>query len=120
MHRLLLGLLLLTSAPSELPAAEPPSPPARVGTIADFRQLLLASKWSWRNVRAGVPDRECVFMDDGTFRHPNFTAKFTLKDINIVELRRKGGKATLTFDPTYTKFEAIDFDQRRITGARMR
>lgn len=85
----------------------------------DFREMLLASKWSWRNVKAGVPDRECVFMEDGTFRHPNFVAKFAIKDIHVVELRRKGGKATLTFDATYQNFEAIDFEGHRITGSRL-
>lgn len=93
--------------------------PERVGTTDQFRQLLLATKWTWRNVVAKVPDRECVFMDDGTFRHPNFVARFLIKDMHVVELRRKGGKATLTFDPTYTTFEAVDFDNRRITGRRL-
>lgn len=105
-----------------LPAAEPRANskvPKRVGTTDQFRQLLLATKWTWRNVVAKVPDRECVFMEDGTFRHPNFVAKFVIKDMHVVELRRKGGKATLTFDPTYTTFEAIDFDNRRITGRRL-
>lgn len=92
--------------------------PQRIGTTADFKQLLLATKWSWRNVVAGVPDRECVFMPDGTFRHPNFVAKFTIKDINVVELTRKGGKAVMTFDKNYTSFEAIDFQNKRITGKR--
>jgi hypothetical protein len=93
--------------------------PERVGTTEHFRQLLLATKWSWRNVQAGVPDRECVFMDDGTFRHPNFTAKFKVKDLHVVELIRKGGKAVLTFDESYTRFEAIDFNKKRITGSRL-
>lgn len=98
---------------------ETPSLPKRIGTTADFRQLLLATKWSWRNVVAGVPDRECVFMSDGTFRHPNFVAKFVIKDINIVELTRKGGKAVMTFDKDYQSFEAIDFQNKRITGKRL-
>jgi hypothetical protein len=101
-----------------LHAEKPPEVPARVGTTAAFRQLLLATHWSWRNVSAGVPDRDCVFMADGTFRHPHFVAKFTIKDINVVELTRKGGKAVMTFDPTYQSFEAIDFQQKRITGKR--
>lgn len=100
-------------------AAEPAKIPERIGTAADFRELLLNTKWSWRNVSAGVPDRECVFMKDGTFRHPHFVAKFTIKDIDVVQLTRKGGKATLTFDPTYTSFEAIDFNNQRITGKRL-
>lgn len=111
---------------AEMPAVLPP----KVSTTSDFRQLLLATKWSWRNVSAGVPDRECVFMPDGTFRHPNFVAKFTIKDINTVELTKvpnpkdakkiKGAEtAILTFDPTYMSFEALDFDKaRRITGKR--
>jgi len=108
----LLPLALL----AELP---PPKVPAKVSTTEDFRQLLLATKWSWRNVSAGVPDRECVFMPDGTFRHPHFTARFTIKDTRVVELNRKDGKAVLTFDPTYMNFEALDFDKaRRITGQR--
>ncbi len=100
----------------------PPAPlPEKISTTADFRQLLLATKWSWRNVSAGVPDRECVFMPDNTFRHPNFTARFTIKDINVVELNRKGGeKAVMIFDPTYQSFEVLDFDKkRRITGQRL-
>lgn len=116
MNKLLL-LALLVIAPLLL--AQTPEPPRRVGTTADFRQLLLSTKWSWRNVKAGVPDRECVFMDDGTFRHPNFVAKFTIKDIYVVELKRPGGKAVMTFDPTFMKFEAIDFNQQRITGSRV-
>lgn len=111
-------LTLLIAAPLMLKAKEREAP-SRVGTTEHFRQLLLATKWSWRNVKAGVPDRECVFMDDGTFRHPNFVAKFKIKDIHVVELIRKGGKATLTFDETYTRFEAIDFNKLRITGIRL-
>jgi hypothetical protein len=59
-------------------------------------------------------------MPDGTFRHPHFVAKFTIKDANTVELNRKGGeRAVLVFDSTYMNFEALDFDQkRRITGSR--
>lgn len=111
-------LTLLIAAPLMLKANEREAP-SRVGTTEHFRQLLLATKWSWRNVKAGVPDRECVFMDDGTFRHPNFVAKFKIKDIHVVELIRKGSKATLTFDETYTRFEAIDFNKLRITGIRL-
>jgi hypothetical protein len=110
----LLGIAHATSG------AEPSGKPAsHVGTKADFLQLLLDTKWSWRNVSAGVPDRECVFMKDGTFRHPHFVAKFKIIDINKVELIRKGGKAELTFDPSYLSFEAIDFDKHRITGQRL-
>jgi hypothetical protein len=93
--------------------------PKRIGTTADFRQLLLATKWSWRNVSAGVPDRECVFMADGTFRHPNFVAPFTITELTTVELHAKGKKAVLTFSPDYQTFEAIDFEKHRITGRRL-
>ena len=117
MNRLYFFAFVLLS-PLLLCAEVPQGVPSRIGTTTDFRQLLLATKWSWRNVSAGVPDRECVFMADGTFRHPHFVAKFTIKDIHVVELTRKGGKALLTFDPIYTRFEAIDFDNRRITGSR--
>jgi hypothetical protein len=60
-------------------------------------------------------------MPDGTFRHPHFTAKFTIKDIKTVELNRKGGeKAVMTFNPDYKSFDVLDFDKaRRITGERM-
>ena len=92
--------------------------PAHVRTTADFRELLLASEWMWVNVRANVPERACVFAKDGTFRHPNFVAKYEIKDIRTVELTKKGGRAILNFDPTYTTFDAIDFDQKRITGHR--
>lgn len=104
-----------------LHAELPPKPPQKVSTMADFRQLLLTNKWSWRNVSADIPDRECVFMPDGTFRHPNFTAKFTIKDIHVVDLNRKGGeRAVMTFSPDYMTFEVLDFDQkRRITGQRL-
>lgn len=103
-----------------LHAEAPPKIPKRIGTTENFRQLLLGTKWSWHNATANVPDRECVFMPDGTFRHPHFVADFTIKDINIVELHRKGGgQAKLTFDPTYTSFEAIDFENHRITGKRL-
>lgn len=114
---LCLFCLLPLALRAELP---PPAVPDHVSTTEDFRQLLLATKWMWRNVSAGVPDRECVFMPDGSFRHPHFVAKFTIKDINVVELHRKDGDAILTFDPTYTTFEALDFDKkRRITGSRV-
>ena len=120
---LLIVALLCTSAfvsLAQLPAKEP----KKIGTTADFRDLLLTNKWSWRNVTAGVPDRECVFMPDGTFRHPNFTARFTIKDIQTVELnRRKDGKAeraVMNFHPDYLTFEVLDFDKaRRITGKRL-
>lgn len=85
----------------------------------DVRTFLIGTKWSWRNVSAGVPDRECIFMEDDTFRHPHFVAKFTVKEPLVVVLIKKGGKAVLTFDPTFTRFEAIDFDNRRITGSRL-
>ncbi len=123
MKYLLILALICTSALvtlAQLPAKEP----KKIGTTADFRDLLLTNKWSWRNVTAGVPDRECVFMPDGTFRHPNFTARFTIKDIQTVELnRRKDGKAeraVMNFHPDYLSFEVLDFDKaRRITGKRL-
>ncbi len=113
-----LSFLALVVAPL-LVSSKLPEIPSRVGTTEQFRQLLLATKWSWRNVQAGVPDRECVFMEDGTFRHPNFVAKFKIKDLHVVELIRKGGKAVLMFNESYTSFEAIDFNQKRITGSRL-
>lgn len=109
---------LLTLITPLITLAAKPEIPERVGTTEQFRQLLLATKWSWRNVQAGVPDRECVFMEDGSFRHPNFVAKFKIKDLHVVELIRKGSKAVLTFDESYTRFEAIDFNKKRITGSR--
>ncbi|GEP44276.1 hypothetical protein [Brevifollis gellanilyticus] len=114
-------LCLLAIAPLAL-LADKPEVPSRVGTTEHFRQLLLATKWAWQNVQAGVPDRECVFMEDGTFRHPNFTAKFKVKDLHTVELHRQGekkGKAVLTFNESYSAFEAIDFNDKRITGKRL-
>ena len=97
------------------------NPPKKISLTEDFRQLLLSTKWTWSNVSANVPDRECVFMPDGTFRHPNFTAKFTIKDMNVVELNLKGGgKAVMTFDSAYMTFEALDFDRKRITGHRVK
>ena len=118
MKTLLTLLLFLTSALA-LRAELPPKMPAKVSTTEDFRQLLLSTKWMWKNVSANVPDRECAFMPDGTFRHPHFVAKFLIKDIQTVDLVRKDGIATLVFDSTYTKFEALDFDhKRRITGYR--
>ncbi len=118
----LLALLILS--PLTLRAELPAVRPEKVSTTADFRQLLLTTKWTWRNVSAGVPDRECVFMPDGTFRHPNFVAKFTIKDISVVILTRKNGdkpeSAVMTFAPDYQSFEVLDFDkQRRITGKRV-
>ena len=119
MKYLLLLVLICVSplaAQSQLPAKEP----SKVSTTEDFRNLLLTNKWSWRNVVAHVPDRECVFMPDGTFRHPNFTAHFTIKDINTVELNNKGKKAVMTFSPDYMSFDVLDFDKaRRITGQRL-
>ena len=99
--------------------AEAPKVPKRISNKDDFRQLLLATKWSWRNVLADVPDRECVFMPDDTFRHPNFIARFIITDIHTVELHKKGGKAVMTFNDDYTKFEAIDFQKHRVTGKRL-
>lgn len=60
-------------------------------------------------------------MPDGTFRHPNFTARFAIKDIRTVELNRKGGeRAVMTFNSDYMSFEVLDFDRaRRITGQRL-
>jgi hypothetical protein len=110
---------LLTLIAPLFTLAAAPEIPERVGTTEHFRQLLLATKWSWRNVQAGVPDRECVFMEDGSVRHPNYVAKFKIKDLHVVELIRKGGKAVLTFDESYTRFEAIDFNKKRITGSRL-
>ncbi|QIF02995.1 hypothetical protein [Roseimicrobium sp. ORNL1] len=120
-HLIVLALALFSVCAVGLHAELPPKAPQKVSTEADFRQLLLTNKWSWRNVSAGIPDRECVFMPDGTFRHPNFTAKFTIKDIHVVDLNRKGGeRAVMTFSPDYMTFEVLDFDQkRRITGQRL-
>ena len=120
----LLFLALLILSPLTLRAELPAVRPEKVSTTADFRQLLLTTKWSWINVSAGVPDRECVFMPDGTFRHPNFVAKFTIKDITTVILTRKKGdkpeSAVMTFAPDYQSFEVLDFDKkRRITGKRL-
>lgn len=93
--------------------------PAKVVTTLDLRELLLHTKWSWKNVSAGVPDRECVFMSDGTFHHPHFVATFTIKDLHVVELAAKGKHALLTFNKDYTAFEAIDFEKHGITGKRL-
>ncbi|MFO1486010.1 MAG: hypothetical protein U1F71_21795 [Verrucomicrobiaceae bacterium] len=89
------------------------------GTTMSVREFLIGTKWTWRNVSAGVPDRECIFMADGTFRHPHFVAKFTVQDPHVVVLTKKGGKAMLTFDADFKTFEAVDFDNRRITGSRL-
>jgi hypothetical protein len=101
------------------PKKEQPLPVKPGGTTMDVRAFLIGTKWSWRNVSAGVPDRECIFMADGTFRHPHFVAKFTVKDPHTVVLTKKGGKAVLTFDADYQSFEALDFNQVRITGGRL-
>lgn len=115
----LLSLLALLALSVSLRAELPPKMPVKVSTTEDFRQLLQSTKWMWKNVSANVPDRECVFMPDGSFRHPHFVAKFLIKDIQTVDLVRKDGIATLVFDSSYTKFEALDFDhKRRITGYR--
>ncbi len=124
MKRLLLPFVLALSPLCIFAQSTPPPAsalPAKVTTTWEFRQLLLATKWSWRNVSANIPDRECVFMDDGTFRHPNFVARFTIKDVGLVELVMKGGKtAVMKFDKTFTTFEALDFGgKRRITGKRL-
>jgi hypothetical protein len=118
MKRLLVCVVLFCLSPVGPCADKPPVLPRRIGTTADFRQLLLGTKWMWRNVEAGVPDRQCVFMDDGTFRHPHFVAQFTITDIQTVELHKKGKKAVLNFAADYRSFEAIDFDKHRITGKR--
>lgn len=142
----LLFLTLLLVSPLTLRAELPAVRPEKVSTTSDLRQLLLTTKWTWRNVVAKVPDRECVFMPDGTFRHPNFVANFTIKDITTVVLtrkkdnkpatntqvihpdgtvvltRRKADKpesAVMTFAPDYMSFEVVDFDKRRITGKRL-
>ena len=103
--------------PSPAPA---PGIPQKVTTTWEFRKLLVLTKWSWRNVSANVPDRECVFMEDGTFRHPNFIARYTIRDVGTVELVNKHGKtAVMKFDPMFATFEALDFGSaRRITGKR--
>lgn len=141
MNRIPLSALLLTASlclAAMLPAAEPKQSPARKppaaakqepplppeqkpedGTTMALRTFLIGTKWSWRNVSAGVPDRECLFMADGTFRHPHFVAKFTVKDPHTVVLTRKGGKAVLTFDADFKTFEAIDFNHLRITGSKL-
>ena len=119
-RRKLLVVALLGLPPAGWCSDTAPTIPKRIGTTADFRQLLLATKWSWRNVSADVPDRECVFMADGTFRHPHFVAQFAVKDIHVVELfAKKKRKAVMTFNEDYTSFEAIDFENHRITGRRL-
>jgi hypothetical protein len=108
-----------TGLSPEAPIKEQPLPVKPGGTTMDVRTFLIGTKWSWRNVSAGVPDRECIFMADGTFRHPHFVAKFTVKDPHTVVLTKKGGKAVLTFDADYKNFEALDFNQVRITGSKL-
>ena len=120
----LLILSLLFAAAFTIHAQFPAKEPTKISTTANFRDLLLTNKWSWRNVSAGVPDRECVFMPDGTFRHPHFTARFAIKDLKTVELnRKKDGKperAVMTFNPDYMSFEVLDYNkERRITGKRL-
>lgn len=105
--------------PPAAPKTEKPLPAKPGGTTMDVRAFLIGTKWSWRNVSARVPDRECVFMADGTFRHPHFVAKFTVKDPHTIVLTKKGGKAVLTFDADFQNFEALDFNQIRITGSRL-
>lgn len=119
--KLLLLLCSLFAFTALAKAQLPPKEPSRISTTTNLRDFLLTNKWSWRNVSAGVPDRECVFMPDGTFRHPHFTAKFVIKDIKTVELNRKGGEqAVMTFSDDYATFEVLDFDKaRRITGKRL-
>jgi hypothetical protein len=114
----LAGLCFL---PFQSRAETAPKIPKRISTTEDFRQLLLATQWSWHSALAGGRDRECVFMQDDTFRHPNFVAHFIITDIHTVELHKKGkgGKAVMTFNDDYTKFEAIDFEKHRITGKRL-
>jgi len=119
LHTLIITVLLLGGG--TLLQAEPPSDiPSKIVTSADFRELLLHTKWTWKNVTAGVPDRECVFMPEGTFRHPHFVAKFTIKDLHTVELAAKGKHATMNFDAAYASFDAIDFGKLRVTGKRMK
>lgn len=108
-----------TGISPEAPKKEQPLPVKPGGTTMDVRTFLIGTKWSWRNVSAGVPDRECIFVADGTFRHPHFVAKFTVKDPHTVVLTKKGGKAVLTFDADYKNFEALDFNQVRITGSKL-
>ena len=117
---LLLSMSLCLAEPAPLaPRKEEPAPAKPGGTTMDVRAFLIGTKWSWRNVSAGVPDRECIFMADGTFRHPHFVAKFNVKDPHTVVLTRKGGRAVLTFDANYQNFEALDFNHVRITGSRL-
>ena len=113
-----IALALLCFSPLAFAADAKPAIPAKIVTPPDFRELLLHTKWTWKNVTAGIPDRECVFMADGTFRHPHFVAKFTIKDMHTVELAAKGKHAEMTFDADYKSFEAIDFEKHRITGQR--
>jgi len=103
----------------EISKKEQPRPSKPGGTTMEVQAFLISTKWTWRNVKAGVPDRECIFMPDGTFRHPHFVAKFTVKGPHTVVLTKKGGKAVLTFDADYQNFEALDFDHVRITGSRL-
>ncbi len=108
------------SAGEKPPAATKIQQQAKTGgTTMDVRAFLIGTKWSWRNVSARVPDRECIFMADGTFRHPHFVAKFTVKDPHTVVLTKKGGRSVLNFDADYQNFEALDFNQVRITGSRL-
>ena len=117
---LLLSALLLSMdccLADQPPVKEAAAKPG--GTTMEVRAFLINTKWTWRNVSAGVPDRECIFMADGTFRHPHFVARFTVKDPHTIVLTRKGGRAVLTFDAEYRNFEAVDFNKVRITGSRL-
>ncbi len=120
MKRVLASIIALLIIGSAISLAETKEEALRkIVTTADFRELLLHTKWSWRNVTAGVPDRECTFMEDGTFHHPHFVAKFTIKDLHVVELAARGKHATMTFDAGYQSFQAVDFEKHGITGRRL-
>ena len=65
---------------------------------------------------------ELVLVDDGssdaTVDRGLQCAREYGPHVRVVELTRKGGKAVMTFDKNYTSFEAIDFQNKRITGKR--
>ncbi len=88
-------------------------PHPRILTEDDFRAFLTGTTWQWRGPGLNKP-YTLTFYADGTARNSGgWTAKSVVKNIAEIQLQMGKDIAKMTFDPTYTHFDGIDFDKKR-------
>ncbi len=98
-------------APATTPAFAAHS---RILTEDDFRAFLTGTTWQWNGPGLNHP-YTLSFYADGTARNSGgWVAKFVIKNTTEIELQMdRVHTAKMTFDPTYTHYDGIDFNKKR-------